>query len=101
MNWYKAASRFTQFMPCDRFRRQGPEYQQQWQEMMSNAQEIPMDEFLQYVDPSGLFDDPTDPVQDLTEEIADDQGSYFAKSSMNGQTVFFIGTKGYEYIFTQ
>lgn len=99
MNWYKLSSRISHFMPCDRFRMQGPQYEKMWHEMMANAQKISIDEFLNSVDPSGLFDEDIDEKQGLIEEMSDDPESYFAKSTINGKAVYFFYTAGFEFIF--
>lgn len=91
----------------DRSRSDDPHGEAIWQAMMDNAHHITEVEFLEKVDISQLIDlDEYDDEEGieliaLNEFCADDPEAYFAVSEVDGQELYFIGTAGFEFIFTE
>lgn len=86
--------RFVFYMQCDKFRQQAGG-EEMWQEMMRNASRITQQEFEEACDTNYLLD------QDETLEdfIASDPSSYFARSVIGTEVVYFVATCGFEFIF--
>jgi len=85
---------YVYFGQCDVLRRQ-PKGEGNWHAMMADKQEVSVDEFLVKCDVGQFFED----GESIHGFIADDPRSYFAKSHWGNEPVYFIATKGFEFIW--
>ncbi len=83
--------------PCDRVRRQSPENEQFWHEMIAKATPVSQQEFLSHVDVSSVIDDDETP-EDYFRGHPDVE---FYRSVWGGRPAFFFESRGFEFIFVQ
>jgi len=79
---------------CDVIRR-SEEGESFWQTLMNQAEKISKEDFLSNINPDNILED-DETVDDF---IAADPDSYFAKSIVNNNLYYFIGTHGFEFIW--
>lgn len=103
-NWFSrmklSAKPFRFVAQCDRFRSQ-PGGEEKWQEMMKNRQEVTQQEFINNCDISPLLDDGESEQQYIAYTLGADSGTLFSRSTIESKPVYFLQTRGFEYIFMQ
>lgn len=82
------------FGQCDKIRKT-PDGEIFWHKMMDNKIKISKSEFLKNVNILDILDEDGT----LEEFIAGDPDSYYAKSNVDGEIVYFLGTHGFEFIW--
>jgi hypothetical protein len=80
---------------CDRLRMQYTNGEAVWQEMIQNARRISLEELAAAVDPSRLLDED----ETLEDFIADDPDAGFYASSVQGEPVYFVEARAFEFLF--
>jgi len=71
-----------------------------WQQMMSQGQQVSREEFLSSCDLSELLDEGESPEEYLDNAVAGDpDGSGFYKSVWGDTPCYFFQTHGFEFIF--
>ena len=88
------SNQFHYIGQCDKLRK-SPDGEHNWHNMMATAKPVSVREFLSQVDMSPLLDE-GESVEDFLKNMSDVK---FYLSSWGNQPAYFMGTKGFEFVF--
>ena len=87
------------FSQCDKFRTHYIEGEELWQEMMANKSPIVLGKVIEEIDASRLLDEDETLESLFHDHLDSDLSTQFYRSDMYGETVYFLQTAGFEFIF--
>lgn len=90
----KPSSKLPYLGQCDRIRRNNPEGESFWQEMIANAEPVSAEELEAACDVSAILDED----ESLEDFVNPNDHGYF-RSTVQGKPVWYVQTAGFEFVF--
>lgn len=94
-------TKFSYLGQCDKLRRNSPEREGYWQEMMAKAKPLPVKKFIQVADMAAIMDEDDEALEYISQLKSSDPTTNTYQSTWNGRPCVFLQTGGFEFIFVQ